>query len=363
MSATFHEDQDHKHTQSSKIIAVDALSTVLDAHRARGAFVLRCEMTAPWAVSVRDEAPVALVVMIRGAASLVRGDGPVSTMGPGDVAVIKGTQPYLFADDPTTQPRIVIDPGGACRNLTGEDLSMTMGLGTRTWGNSPAGDTCFVTASWELTSQVTSRLLDAMPDVAVIPAESWDGPLVELLTAEVTRDLPGQDVVLDRLVDLLLVAAVRHWFHAVPETAPRWWAATFDPVVGNALSLMHDDPGQPWTLAALAARSAVSRATLARRFGDLVGQSPMAYLAEWRLARAADLLHDTTATIEQIAHDVGYVSPFAFSTAFKKQYGVAPRLFRTAAIPGILTTEPVAGLNALKGRECPLPDRPERRRG
>jgi transcriptional regulator GlxA family with amidase domain len=207
---------------------------------------------------------------------------------------------------------------------------MTMGLGTRAWGNAVSGETCFVTATWDLTSQVTSRLLDAMPDVAVIPAASWDGPLVHLLTAEITRDLPGQDVVLDRLVDLLLVAAVRHWFRAAPETAPRWWAATFDPVVGEVLSLMHDDPGRPWTLEALAGRSGVSRATLARRFGDLVGQSPMAYLAGWRLARAADLLRDTTATIEQISGEVGYLSPFAFSTAFKKQYGVAPTRFRTA---------------------------------
>ena len=310
---------------------MDTLSTVLDAHRARGAFVLRCEMTAPWAVAVRDEAPVALVVMVRGSATLVRADGSTTHVGPGDVAVIKGTQPYVFADDAATQPRIVIDPGGECRNLTGEDLSLSMGLGTRAWGNSPTGDTCFVTATWDLTSHVTSRLLDAMPDVAVIPAESWDGPLVELLTGEITRDLPGQDVVLDRLVDLLLVAAVRHWFHAAPETAPPWWAATYDPVVGRVLALMHDDPGQPWTLVSLAARAAVSRATLARRFGDLVGQSPMAYLADWRLARAADLLNDTTGTVEQIAREVGYVSPFAFSTAFKKRYGVAPRQFRAGA--------------------------------
>ena len=309
---------------------MDTLSTVLDAHRARGAFVLRCEMTAPWSIAVRDEAPVALVVMVRGSAALSRGAAAPVTMGPGDVAVVKGPSPYVFADRPGTPAGIVIEPGGECRNLTGDDLSVSMGLGTRTWGNAPTGDTTFVTATWELASQVTSRILDAMPDVAVIPAEAWEGPLVDLLHAEIARDLPGQDVVLDRLVDLLLVAAVRHWFEASPETAPAWWAATADPVVGRVLALVHDDPGHPWTLDALAAHVAVSRATLARRFRELVGQSPMAYLGEWRLARAADLLHDTSATVEQVAREVGYVSPFAFSTAFKKRYGVAPRGFRSA---------------------------------
>lgn len=310
---------------------MDTLSTVLDAHRARGAFVLRCEMTSPFAIAVRDEAPVALIVMVRGEAVLTRGSVDPVVLGPGDVAVVTGVQPYVFADRAETPAGIVIEPGGECRNLTGEDLSMTMGLGTRTWGNALTGDTSFVTASWELTSHVTSRLLDTLPDVAVVPAESWDDPLVGLLTAELSRDLPGQDVVLDRLVDLLLVAAVRHWFDTTPGTAPRWWAAASDPVVGRVLALMHDDPAYPWTLDGLAARVAVSRATLARRFAALVGQSPMAYLGDWRLARAADLLQDTSATVEQVAREVGYLSAFAFSTAFKKRYAVAPRDFRSAA--------------------------------
>ncbi|MBC7550065.1 MAG: AraC family transcriptional regulator [Cellulomonas sp.] len=304
---------------------MDTFSTVLDTHRARGAFVLRCEMTSPWAIEVRDEASVAVLVMVRGTASLTARDGASVAMGPGDVAVVKATQPYVFADRPTTPARIVIGPGGGCVNLGGENLSMTMGLGTRTWGNAAIGDASFVTATWDLTSEATARLLDAMPDIAVIPAASWDAPLVDLLGTELARDLPGQDVVLDRLVDLVLVAAVRHWFGARPDTAPPWWAASSDLVVGQVLSWMHDEPGHPWTLDGLAARAGVSRATLARRFATLVGQSPMAYLTHWRLARGADLLHDTTMTVERIAREVGYASPFSFTTTFKRRYGVAPR--------------------------------------
>ena len=169
---------------------------------------------------------------------------------------------------------------------------MSLGLGTRTWGNAgdEPGDTTFLTASWELASQVTGRLLDALPDVAVVRADEADPTLSGLLAREVQRDLPGQDVVLDRLVDLVLIEAVRQWFSRAEDSAPSWWRAGSDPLVGRALAALHDEPGHPWTLDVLAAHVHVSRATLSRRFSDLVGQSPMAYLTHWRLARAADLL-------------------------------------------------------------------------
>ncbi|MFD0345459.1 helix-turn-helix transcriptional regulator [Kitasatospora aburaviensis] len=77
------------------------------------------------------------------------------------------------------------------------------------------------------------------------------------------------------------------------------------------LRLMHDDPARPWTVAGLAAEVGVSRAGLARRFTALVGEPPMAYLATWRLALAADLLRDPERTVAWVAHRVGYSNPFA----------------------------------------------------
>lgn len=310
---------------------MDTLSTVLDGHRARGAFLLRCEMTAPWAASIEDEATVAVVVVVRGESHLVHGTSAPARLGPGDVAVIKGTSPYVIADDPATPPGIVIEPGQVCRTLSGQDLSISMGLGVRTWGNGPGGEDVFLTAAYELPSQVTGRLLDAVPDVAIVRADEWDGALVTLLTAEMQRDLPGQDVVLDRLADLVLVAAVRQWFSRPDATPPPWWQAQGDRVVGPVLGLMHDQPGHDWSLDAFAAAVSVSRATLARRFTELVGAPPMAYLAEWRLALAADLLRSGDSTVEQVARRVGYGSPFAFTAAFKKAHGLPPRDFRTRA--------------------------------
>ncbi|CAM5587386.1 AraC-family transcriptional regulator OS=Streptomyces glaucescens OX=1907 GN=SGLAU_26295 PE=4 SV=1 [Streptomyces glaucescens] len=94
---------------------------------------------------------------------------------------------------------------------------------------------------------------------------------------------------------------------------------------------MQDDPAHPWTVAALAAKCGVSRAALARRFTELVGEPPMTHLTGWRLALAADRLRETAHTLEAIARQVGYGSAFALSTAFKRRYGVSPQEFRGRA--------------------------------
>lgn len=144
------------------------------------------------------------------------------------------------------------------------------------------------------------------------------------------RDTAGQDVILDRLLDLVLIAAVQTWLAQDGSPAPGWYAAHDDPVVGPALALIHSHPGQAWTVASLAAAVGSSRAGLARRFTQLVGQTPVAYLTSWRLSHAADLLTTTDATLDGIARQVGYSSAFAFSAAFKRARGVSPRSYRQA---------------------------------
>jgi len=133
-------------------------------------------------------------------------------------------------------------------------------------------------------------LLAALPDLLVMRAARWANPFAEHLVHEADRDTAGQDVILDRLLDLVLIAAVQTWLAQDGSPAPGWYAAHDDPVVGPALALIHTHPGQPWTVASLAAAVGASRAGLARRFTHLVGQTPVAYLTSWRLSHAADLL-------------------------------------------------------------------------
>jgi len=149
-----------------------------------------------------------------------------------------------------------------------------------------------------------------------------------LLTAEISDESPGQGAVLDRLLDLVLVTALRQVFSTANEHAPTWYSAREDPVASRAIELIHHHPAHPWSVASLADACGVSRATLARRFTRAAAQTPMAFLAGWRLAIAADLLSDPQLTLGAVAARVGYADAFALSAAFKRAYAIAPSEYR-----------------------------------
>lgn len=316
--------------------AVDALAGLLDGPRAHGAFLMRCVMDPPWSIRIEDRAPLCLTAVVRGHAWVVPAGGAPGAdavrLGAGDVVINRGPDPYTVADDVATPIQAVIHPGQRCTTPDGVELAQAMDLGVRTWGNSATGKTMMLVGTYQIDGEVSQRLLRALPAMAVLPAQAWSSPLTGLLGDEIVKDEPGQEAVLDRLLDLLLIAALRAWFARPGAGAPPWYRAYDDPVVGRALRMLHHNPAHPWTVAEMAAGAGVSRASLARRFTELVGEPPMAFLTGWRLALAADLLADKEATLEAVARKVGYGSPFALSSAFKRVRGVSPREYRARAL-------------------------------
>ncbi|MFF9281661.1 AraC family transcriptional regulator [Streptomyces griseosporeus] len=317
----------------------DPLAGLLDGPRARGAFLIRACFDPPWAVRVEDRAPLTVMLLVRGDALVVPEGGEGVRLRAGDLAIARGPAPYTCADDPATEPRALILPGGACSYPDGRSLNGSMDLGVRTWGSRPDGATVLLIGTYQMRSEVNARLLDALPPLLSLTDAEWRCPLTPLLMEEIVRDEPGQEVVLDRLLDLLVIAALRAWFSRPDAEAPAWYRALADPVVGRVLRLLQDDPAHPWTVASLAAKAGVSRAALARRFTDLVGEPPMAHLTGLRLALAADRLRTTDATLAAIARQVGYGSAFSLSTAFKRMYGVSPQEHREGA-PGVRPAGP-----------------------
>jgi AraC-like DNA-binding protein len=310
---------------------MDAVAGLLDGPRARGAFLLRSTMDPPWSLRIQDEAPLTLMAVVRGEARVMPDAGEHVRLGAGDVAIALGPDPYVVADDPATEPQAIIHPGQVCKTPDGVEVKQMSDLGVRTWGNSREGATVLLTGTYHLDGEVSGRLLRVLPTLLVLRDDSWDSPLIGLLADEIVKDEPGQEAVLDRLLDLLLIAVLRAWFARPEAQAPAWYRAYGDPVVGPALRLLHHNPERPWTVATLADATGVSRATLARRFNQLVGEPPMAFLTDWRIALAADLLREPGATIGSVAHQVGYGSSFALSTAFKRVRGVSPQEHRLAA--------------------------------
>lgn len=310
---------------------MDPLSALLDAPRAQGAFLLRVTMEPPWAVRVQDEAPLSIVAVTSGSAYYVPDGGVPVLLHAGDLLLVARSDPYLFADAPDRRPQAVIHPGGRCETPSDAHLELPTQRGVRTWGNAADGRDVMLVGTYPAVTEVGSRLLRALPPYWVVRASDHRLDLVDVLAGEIRTESVGQASMLDRLLDGLTVAAIRHWVNSPEAASPGWLSAATDPVVGAALDAIHDRPASAWTVGSLAHHVGLSRAAFARRFTDDVGEPPIAYLTAWRMALAADRLAHHDASVARVAADVGYANPFTFSAAFKRHFGRSPSDWRRRA--------------------------------
>jgi AraC-like DNA-binding protein len=184
------------------------------------------------------------------------------------------------------------------------------------------------------TNYATVEPIDDSPrEIADVPKESgaWLGTTLKFTASEAVAARPGNAAMLGRLTELMFVEILREYMQQLSRRERGWLAALRDPYVGTALRLLHESPTRPWTVDLLAHEVAVSRSGLAQRFTRLVGESPMRYLAEWRIQLAKQMLRDRPDNIQTIAERIGYESQFAFNRAFKKATGSPPAVWRRAA--------------------------------
>ncbi|WP_406638780.1 AraC family transcriptional regulator [Amycolatopsis sp. WGS_07] len=289
---------------------MDAVAELLADVRARGAVFRQTVMPSPWALRVAT-GTLTLARMLRGEAWIVPNGFEPVRVGAEDVAIVRGDVPYVVADDPAAKPAHTVTAADYCPPPTAG----------RTCGDPDENAAVLLSGAFESREEPSGRLLRALPEVLVVPACSPHPP-AEAFADEVGKDQPGQQQILDRMLDLMLVSALRTWFGTTPVPT--------DPVVSAALKRMHENPARAWTVAELAAEAGVSRAALTRRFTTQVGEPPMAYLTGWRISVAAELLRTTEYTVDTIARKVGYANAFALSVAFKRRRGIRPSEHRAS---------------------------------
>ena len=193
----------------------------------------------------------------------------------------------------------------------------------------PGAITRFICAAYDYDHEVAHPLLSLLPPVVHIPASAPGdgGPIQSTLRLLAGGRSPGSRSVVARLTDVLFVQVLREWL-AREQGSACWLRALRDPQIAAVIAAMHERPAEPWTLATLAQSVNLSRATLARRFNELVGEPPLTYLTRWRMDLAARRRRETTEPVNVIAHGVGYTSEFAFSRAFTRLRGEAPGRYR-----------------------------------
>lgn len=176
-------------------------------------------------------------------------------------------------------------------------------------------------------------LLNSLPSLMHVPARrggdrDWLIHFARFALAESIQERPGGDVLLERLSEAMFVELMRRYLETMPEGQSTWLAGLQDRYVGRALTLLHQCPGDPWTIEKLADRTGLSRSALHERFARFTGHAPMHYLAKWRMQVAAGLLRHTRASVASIALEVGYESEAAFSRAFRRETNLPPAAWR-----------------------------------
>ena len=308
---------------------VDVLQAHLVRARASGGVFARSVARPPWGLRLPGTIPLTVHVVIQGCMWLWL-DDPRSALelAPSDVALVRGGPDHFIAHRPNAA---CVPPEQFQARHANDKTASTDGANV------------FLCGAYVLSGDIGRGLLEALPPILTLSAAA-DDPLhdvIGLLSSELAASAPGQQTVLDRLLDVLLVLAIRACFQR-SEHAPRWYQASADPRLGPALSAMHVDPARPWTVPELAAVSGLSRAAFARIFQLALGQPPMHYLAEWRMSLARDYLRAGELTLAQISARTGYGSPYAFASAFRRHHGVPPGQWRQKETTNSPATQAIA---------------------
>ena len=301
---------------------MDVLTDLLQRSRARGAAFSRSTLHGDWGVEFPSDGTLAVHAIVDGEMYAWLDDParPTRVLG-GDVLLLRA-RPHHLASTPG-------GPTTPFADLVGDGpVALRIRRGAPPDG--PAAEFCCGAYLFE--GDLSRPLLDALPDLVRLrpPAGSPLRMTVDLLVAEMAGDGLGQQALLDRLLDVALVQALRLWISQT-DRAPGWCRAADEPGLGAALRALHADPTRAWTVGDLAAVAALSRSSFARRFTDVVGTPPLEYLTDWRIALAKERLRDTDDGLAAIAAAVGYGSEFSFATAFKRRVGTAPGRWRAGA--------------------------------
>ena len=330
---------------------MDVLSDVLRVVKLSGAVFFTAECSSPWAIEspipdlltplVMPEADCVVLFHILTEGSCIvecKGMPPVK-MSAGDAVIFPHSEPHTMRSHAGVKAAPIgsVFPSGPSEGLRevafgggGERSRFICGYLNCDQRFSP------LTTALPTILLVRSRndyAVEAIDDKGVRPTQvdggsrTWLGTTLKYTISEAKAARPGNGAILGRLTELMFVEILRQYMYQLSAGQGGWLAGLKDPNVGKALRLIHANPERNWTVNELAREAASSRTVLAQRFTELVGESPMRYLAGWRIQLAKQLLRDGT-NIAEVSERIGYESEAAFNRAFKRTTGLPPASWR-----------------------------------
>jgi AraC-like DNA-binding protein len=321
---------------------VDPISDLFQTMQILGVVHARVEATAPWGLkrdaNVQDgdanspTMPATSPFYYAHFGMLSRGNCWLSVEGiaqpiplaGGDCFLLAPGSSYILRDDPRTRPRSFCE----VRAKHGSQMIEYGG------GGAP---TTIISGWFRFSASSLKPLTRLLPSLILIKADEAQSlalhTTLKMLASEMANPAPGSDVVVKRLADLLFIHSLRAHIGSKSESCKSGLLrAIFDPQIGIALKSMHEEVDHPWTVESLAVACGMSRSAFAVRFKELVGETPLEYLINWRMQKAMALLQNGDKKLFEVAKSIGYDSDASFSKAFKRIFGLAPREYRRSPL-------------------------------
>jgi AraC-like DNA-binding protein len=301
---------------------------MLDAIQVRSVVYCRSELGAPWGFRVGESPQAKFHLVLGGTATLKVDSGDEVTLGAGDLALLAHGSGHVMRDS-LTSPVRHLD-----RILYDNPVD---GAGVMHYGGD-GPKTLLVCGRFHTGS--ADELLARLPPLFVLDTATnglgrWLEPLLDLVRGR-RHHSRGDAPVVAKVADVFLTDVLRHFLEAsngsLPIIRP---PSSDDPAIADAVALMHQRSSDPWTTAALARQVGMSRSSFVARFHGAVGNAPIAYLTQLRLARAAGMLATSTNPLAEVARAAGYDNESSFSKAFARHYGQPPGRYRRAHRRGV----------------------------
>jgi AraC-like DNA-binding protein len=314
---------------------MDVLSEVLRVVKLQGALFFNAEFSAPWCFhSARSTDITSLLppeaehviifhFLTEGRAFAQLANGRREELTAGDIIIFPHGDPHVLGNGSAEH---TVDAVHEFAKNLAEGLKLV-----RFGGGGEA--TRFVCGFFACEPRLSQVFLSGLPPmlkvhVANEPSGKWLEHSIRFSVNQVCESNAGSSLVLAKLSEVLFVETLRRYITGLPVDQTGWLAGARDPSIGQALSLLHKEPARAWTISNLARRVGLSRTRLAERFRHFLGESPMAYLAQWRLKLGAEILQSSEDSVASVATAVGYGSEAAFNRAFKREFDCPPAQFR-----------------------------------
>ena len=306
---------------------MDVLSEILAAVRLKGSLYFSTRFSPPWGISVPAYSNVArfhLALRGRTVARIAGVEAPV-ILEAGDLLVVPHGAAHTLSDDPET-PCSLVDDVVRESGFTGEG-ALVYG------GPDQSAPACLVCGHFSFEGNASQLLFAALPPfihVKGLQSEGagWLDEAAKFIDREARSRAPGSNAIVNRLSEILFVQAIRDY----AQTAPRGlFAGLRDPQIARALAAFHADLARDWTVEALAQEAGMSRSVFSERMREVMDVTPIQYVSQWRMERAAELLRAQNQKLSRVAAGVGYQSVGAFIRSFKKYFGVGPGRYQKLA--------------------------------